>query len=88
MTYEEHTIQDLMCAILIYSAKYQITFQFWGSGNNNVFIEKDGTDLWDRGGLEMVEVLLETVKYLDKINKVKDYGTDKQTNIKRRSRIR
>lgn len=35
-----------------YAGKYQFSFQFWGEGNNNVYIMKDDVDLFDTGGLE------------------------------------
>jgi len=33
-----------------YAGKYELSFQFWGEGSNNVFIEKDGVELISFGG--------------------------------------
>lgn len=64
-------MEKLLKEIEGYSDKYEFTFQFWGAGNNNVYITKDGTDLADFGGFESIEtVLIKTLEYLYKINKV------------------
>lgn len=55
--------------MLAYSEKYDITIQFWGESNTNVFIEKDGIDLTDFGGLSPDEAIKKTVQFLDRINK-------------------
>ena len=55
-----------------YFDKYDITFQFWGKGDNNVFIERDGIELVSFGGRETVEdALNDTLEYLERINKRK-----------------
>jgi len=57
--------------LLQYANKYQISIQFWGDENTNVYIEKDDVDLIDFGGLTPFEAIDKTVEYLDKINGVK-----------------
>ena len=57
--------------MLKYAGKYQISIQFWGEGKTNVFIEKDGIELTDFGGLSPDEAIRQTVEYLDRINRVK-----------------
>lgn len=57
--------------MLAYAGKYQISIQFWGNGDTNVFIAKDGIDLYDFGGLDPAEAIAKTVEYLDRINRVK-----------------
>ena len=57
--------------MLAYAGKYEITIQFWGESDTNVFIAKDGTELTDFGGLDPEEAIEKTVKYLDRINKIK-----------------
>ncbi len=53
--------------------KYQISFQFWGKGNNNVFIEKDDVELFSTGGKETIlEVLSEAVDWIHRVNNVKE----------------
>jgi hypothetical protein len=53
-----------------YMGKYQISFQFWGEGNNNVFIEKDGVPLHETGGYDTpYSAITDAVRYLDKINR-------------------
>jgi hypothetical protein len=55
--------------MLSYAGKYQISIQFWGNGNTNVFIEKDGVELTDFGGLMPQDAIKKTVEYLNRINK-------------------
>lgn len=57
--------------MLKYAGKYQISIQFWGESDTNVFIMKDGIELTDFGGLDPVEAIAKTVEYLDRINNVK-----------------
>jgi hypothetical protein len=42
----------LLSEIESYSNKYNFSFQFWGAGNNNVFIEKDNVEIYSSGGFE------------------------------------
>lgn len=72
MTKEEEKAWSNFKELLYYSNNYQISVQFWGQGNTSVFIEKDGVELTDFGGLNPAEALDQTVKYLNRINKVKD----------------
>lgn len=54
-----------------YSSKYQFSFQFWGDGNNNVFIMKDDVDLYSSGGFLSIEgVIMDALQYIYKINRV------------------
>lgn len=53
-----------------YMGRYCISFQFWGSGNNNVYIEKDGVELYSAGGEETpFDIMTIALNYLDKINR-------------------
>lgn len=56
-------IGKAMAKIQFWSGRYDISFQFWGYGNNNVFIERDGVDICDMGGedtpLKITELALE-----------------------------
>jgi len=54
--------------MLKYAGKYEISIQFWGDSNTNVFIAKDGIDLTDFGGLDPAEAIARAVEYLDRIN--------------------
>lgn len=54
-----------------YAGKYQFSFQFWGEGNNNVYIMKDDVDLYSTGGLETPQdALCDALDYIYKINRV------------------
>ncbi len=55
--------------MLTYAGKYQISIQFWGDSDTNVFIAKDGIELTDFGGLSPDEAINKTIEYLDRINK-------------------
>ena len=63
--------EDLLIAIQSFSNKhYQISFQFWGDGNNNVFIMKDHVDLYSSGGFSCVDdVIIDALHYLYRINR-------------------
>lgn len=65
------TIVKNLAKIFKYANQYNITIQFWGDNNTNVFIEKgnNSIELTDFGGLSPEEALEKTVEYLDKINK-------------------
>lgn len=53
-----------------WSEKYEFSFQFWGEGNMNVFIYKDGIELFCAGGRNTVyEILTEAMNFVRKINK-------------------
>lgn len=55
--------------MLSYAGKYQISIQFWGDGDTNVFIAKDGVGLTDFGGLSPNEAIKRTIEYLNRINR-------------------
>lgn len=62
----------VMVELSEYFGDYEITFQFWGPGQNHAFIEKDGIELWDKGGFEIpLKAMVATRNYLDKINNKK-----------------
>jgi hypothetical protein len=63
------TERELFDKMLAYAGKYEISIQFWGEGNTNVFIAKDGIDLTDFGGLDPSTAIANCVEYLDRINK-------------------
>lgn len=57
------------------SKGYEFSFQFWGSGNNNVFVMKERVDLFDTGGfLTPLEAIQEALDQIYRLNKtpVKD----------------
>lgn len=65
-------MENLMKRIEEYAGKYEFNFQFWGAGNNNIYIMKDNVDLYDSGGHETIKDCLEdALKYLDRINRKK-----------------
>ena len=62
---------ELLQEIEKYSEKYTFSFQFWGKGNNNVYIEKDCVELTSSGGYETIEDVLKfALEYIYKINRV------------------
>lgn len=57
-------------ALSEYMGKYSISFQFWGDGNNNAFVEKDNIELYSGGGFDTpLEVVTNVLEYLDRINR-------------------
>lgn len=66
--------EELLSQIEKFSEKYEFSFQFWGTGNNNVFIMKQGIDLYDSGGFETIEeALIDVLHYIYRINRVPEY---------------
>lgn len=56
-----------------YSDTYEFNFQFWGPDNNNVYLSKGHVELMSAGGLESPRhAMVTALKYLYKINRVKD----------------
>lgn len=62
---------DLINEIEKWSQKYDISFQLWGLGNNNVFIQRDHVELHSSGGYETVtEAMKEALLWIYKVNRV------------------
>ena len=69
---ESQFIGIVMGELSEYFGYYEVTFQGWGPGQNHVFVDKDGIELWDEGGFETpLDALLAARNYLDKINNKK-----------------
>ena len=61
---------ELISEIEKYSEKYEFSFQFWGPGNNNVFIAKDYVNMYDIGGLPTIEeALTAALRWVYKVNR-------------------
>ena|SRR5688572_110796 len=41
--------------------QYDFSFQFWGPGNNNVYINRDNVEVHSSGGFETVKEMMEYV---------------------------
>lgn len=55
-----------------WSNKYEFNFQFWGEGNNNVYIYKGGVDLYNSGQHEKpLDCMKDAIKYINKINGIR-----------------
>lgn len=62
----------LLNEITKYSGKYEFSFQFWGMNNNNVWIHKDGVELYSSGGHSSnIDAIIAAFKYIYRINRVK-----------------
>lgn len=66
---KQQPLFDQFEKMLKYAGKYEITIQFWGEADTNVFIAKDGIDIHDFGGLDPQTAIEQTVKYLNRINR-------------------
>ncbi len=58
-----------------YSDKYKFSFQFWGEGDNNVYISKANIDididLFSTGGLYTIkDALISALNWVYKVNRV------------------
>lgn len=64
---------QLKCLVLNeienWTPKYEFSFQFWGEGNNNVFIDKDDVEIHSTGGYETpLDAMIAALEYIYKIN--------------------
>lgn len=70
--FQEYTSQfqtDGWTEIEKWSGQYEFSFQFWGAGNNNVFINKGGVELASFGGENSIEDILRlTLKWVNEKN--------------------
>lgn len=65
-------MKELFNEIKKWAGIYEFSFQFWGEYNNNVWIYKDGVELFSCGGREsMEEVAKDALNYVYKVNRVK-----------------
>lgn len=61
--------EQLLDKIEEWSSVYEFSFQFWGAGNNNVFIEKASIELYSTGGKDTVkDALQEAYDWIKKQN--------------------
>lgn len=69
-TQEYVTIKDayLWIKLLEYSDRYQINFQMWPN-QYTIYVEKDHVELYSFGTDNATETMLETLRYLDRINR-------------------
>lgn len=64
----------LLAKIEFWSKQYTFSFQFWGEGNNNVFIDRDSVEVHSTGGMDTIkEVLEEAIEWCEKANPSKKY---------------
>ena len=64
----------LLSKVGFWSKQYDISFQFWGQANNNVFISNDLIELASFGGRDTIkEILEDTIEWCEKANPSKKY---------------
>lgn len=63
------SVASLMKDIEEWSTVYEFSFQFWGEGNNNVYINKHGVELTSFGGENTIEdILKRTLEWVNEKN--------------------
>jgi hypothetical protein len=66
----------LMGRVEFWSNKYDISIQFWGTGNVNVFIENGSVELYSFGGCETIlDAAIEIIRWCEKANPRVKYPT-------------
>lgn len=71
---EHMLIGVLMGKIDFWTSQYEFSFQFWGDGNNNVFINRDDVEVASFGGENSIRKILErTLAWCEKANPRKKY---------------
>jgi hypothetical protein len=64
-------MEKLIFEIEKWSETYEFNFQFWGNGNNNVFISKDEVELYSSGDhTTPKDVIIDALNYIHKINRL------------------
>lgn len=64
-------MEKLITQIEKWSEKYEFSFQFFGFANNNVWIYKDGIEVFCSGGNETIEdVLLAALEFVYRVNSI------------------
>ena len=65
----EQSSEQLIAEITKWQTIYEFTFQFWGPGQNNVFIEKGSIRMTDFGGCETPkEAMTRALEWVNKQN--------------------
>jgi hypothetical protein len=68
-TWDTVGVGMLLTKIEFWAHHYDFSFQFWGPGNNNVFINKHSVELTSTGGYDTIEELFEFVlQWCEKAN--------------------
>ena len=59
----------LLTKVEFWAFQYDFSFQFWGVGNNNVFINRSNVELTSSGGFDTVEKMFEfVIEWCEKSN--------------------
>lgn len=67
---ENHNKLLLLNEVEKFAGKYEFSFQFWGSGNNNVYLNKNNVELYSGGGFDTpTEAIKYVLEYIYKINR-------------------
>jgi hypothetical protein len=62
-------IGKAMAKIQFWSGKYDLSFQFWGEGDCNVYISKDSVDIKSMGGEDTpLEIMNQAIEWCEKAN--------------------
>ena len=79
-TPEENPIRNAMlmgvqlAKIEFWTHQYEFSFQFWGAGQNNIFINRGHVEIASFGGFNTISEVLEyTIKWCEKANPRKKY---------------
>lgn len=58
-----------LCKVEFWAYQYDFSFQFWGPGNNNVFIMRGTIEVHSSGGFDTVKEMMEYVlRWCEKAN--------------------
>jgi hypothetical protein len=74
-------MNELLIEIEKWTDQYEFSFQFWGEGNNSVFINRGGVELASFGGEETIEKILS--RTLDWVKKSNPDGIVKKETVHR-----
>lgn len=73
-----HFIHAISLAkIEFWTKRYSFSFQFWGDGNNNVYINRNDVEVHSAGGFVNIEdVFKHTIEWCEKANPRAKYPND------------
>jgi hypothetical protein len=79
----DNKVFEYMKDIEKWSSVYEFSFQFWGEGQNNVYINKDDVEVASYGGENTAKEIMErTLEWCEKANPRIKYPSGLKSNIK------
>ena len=67
----ENNLAYLLLELEKYSQKYEFSFQFWGAGHNNFFINVNSVEIFTPGGFNTInDAIVAALEFIYKMKRV------------------